>query len=90
MDVPGAISEIARLKGAVSELREDDKQVCLLVAFLCEVLCDIDPSIRDQFVSRIDERLNEDFAYEHPQVVSRARTLHYGLTLIRQRLEKYG
>jgi len=86
MDVPTAIGQIAKLKGEVKELGEDDKQICLLVSFVCEMLCDIDPTIKDKFIDRIEERLSSDFWDDHPRVISRARTLHYGLSLLRNRL----
>jgi hypothetical protein len=87
MDVAGAAGEIAKLKGAITRLENEDKQICTLISFVCEALCDIDPSLREKLLQRVDDRLQQDFGYG-PGMEHRARTLFYGLRTLQTRLEE--
>jgi len=85
VDVPGAVGEINRLKGSITELKNDDLQICTLVAFVCEALCKANPGMRDRFIAELADRMHEQFPDQ--SATFRARTLHYGLGLAMRRVE---
>jgi hypothetical protein len=86
MDVPGAIGELNRVKGSIEELRNDDKQICQLIALVCDALCGADQAVRDRVSARLEDRMDELFPDN--AAAFRARTLHYGLGLALRQLEQ--
>lgn len=86
MDVAGAAGAVAKMKGDIKALSDADKEVCALVAFVCDALCEITPALREPLLARVQERLREEFDHRDRHV-NLARTLRHGLELIERRLE---
>ena len=84
MDVK-AVGEITRLKGSIEELKNDDKQICTLIALVCDALCQ-DPNVREKVLARLDDQMGQLFPDD--AAAFRARTLHYGLGLTIRQLER--
>lgn len=81
MDIQGAASEIAKIKGRLTQLDDDDKQVCTLVAFLFAALCEINPELRAPLIEIIDREIGPESGTSRP-----LRTLEAGLEQVRLRL----
>ena len=84
MDIAGAAKELALLKGAIVQLKDEDKQICNLVAVVCEALCELIPGIREGLSDRMSDQL-EPFEEWDPRA-NTSRTLRYGLEKIVRQL----
>jgi hypothetical protein len=85
MDQIRIVERVTKLSANVKALGDDDKEICGIIAWLCEALCELRPEIKSGLIERVDQALDEFDRTAGRE--NRSRTARHALAMIHARID---